>query len=154
MGIVPVNVDSMKTYLELKFKYPEIRDDLFAKPPPNLRPFFGRHHHYVNPTTRIDVGVDEENVPEFVFVCIGRCVKTKEIKKLYVSEEYNLNLEANAAEDYIAGRFVFVYEIDIFKFVVMAVVEKTATVTATFEHNIEKIYLEARGDKNIGKNII
>lgn len=95
----------------------------------------------------------QEPVQEYAFLCLTRKGFTR--SRHYISEEYNLSINSEAPEDYIAGRFIFFHPFDgdasdaIYLF---GLAEVPAKVLFTLDHNIERVYLERKQDYETGKS--
>lgn len=92
-----------------------------------------------------------ETVKEDVFPCIVVACSEDDTTafKFYVSHEYDvsdtmLDLELG----YSVGRFLFVYEND--RFYCDALAEESALTFSRPEHDVERLYLEARRGREIG----
>lgn len=88
---------------------------------------------------------------EYVFECLMRTNLTWLPTKVYISEEYNLNVDSTTSDHYIAGRFVFYLSTILKEFHLHNLVEAPANPTISPDSNIEHVYLQRRAKYRIRK---
>jgi hypothetical protein len=90
-------------------------------------------------------------VTDNAFMCVG--VFSNEYIRLYVSEEYNVNLITSQPS--VPGRFIFVKQTSHFSLLNVAFLAmKAATMIEDSPRKVEELYLESRKTEKTGTDIL
>lgn len=142
-----IDMNMIWVYYELKLMYPHIMKKLYEELPTLEESPKSTKYRYLNPTVVINVNLENESVPEYAFICLGRTRGTKSrIIQYYVSEEY---LVGDGSFSRNVGRFMFTITDDD-QVNVSLFAEEPARILTSVQYNIEHLYLQARENKEPG----